>query len=158
MAAAAQIPTERDLLSRLAAGTAGALGKEFLRRLVAELAAALQAELAFVAELCDDRRTRTGARPPGGERVGASAGRAPLAARTIASAGQPGVELAEGYEFALAGTPCEDAYATELLLVPRGARLRYPADSFLRDHQLDGYLAIMLRDSKDHPVGHMGVI
>src|SRR4051794_4796792 len=131
MAAAASIPSERDLLTRLVAGTAGALGKEFLRRLVAELAAALNAEVAFVAELCDDRRERTGAHPPSGERVGASAGRAPLAARVVASAGRPGVELREGYRFELAGTPCEHAYATDVLLVARGARLRYPADSFL---------------------------
>jgi signal transduction histidine kinase len=137
MAAATQIPSERDLLTRLVAGTAGALGKEFLRRLVTELAAALNAEVAFVAELCED---------------------APEIARTIASAGQPGIELRESYEFALAGTPCEDAYRTDLLLVPRGARLRYPADRFLRAHALDGYLAIALHDSKSRPIGHIGVV
>ena len=137
MAAATQITSERDLLTRLVAGTAGALGKEFLRRLVAELAAALNAEVAFVAELREDR---------------------PEIARTIASAGRPGIELPESYEFALAGTPCEDAYKTDLLLVARGARLRYPRDRFLRAHALDGYLAIPLHDSRSRPIGHMGVI
>src|SRR3954447_3723141 len=123
-ASAVEIPRERDLLSRLAAGTAGVVGKEFLRRLVAELAAALSAEVAFVAELCGDGR-----------------------ACTIASAGRDGYELHEGRAFALAGTPCEHAYQHELLLVPRGARLRYPADLFLRAHGLDGYLALVLRDA-----------
>src|SRR4051812_34905496 len=120
MAATAEIPRERDLLTRLAAGTAGVVGKEFLRRLVAELAAALKAEIAFVAELCGEGR-----------------------ARTVASAGA----LREGEAFALAGTPCEHAYERGLLLVPRGARLRYPRDTFLREHGLDGYLALVLRDA-----------
>src|SRR4051794_3689901 len=135
VAAAHQIPSERDLLTRLAAGTAGVVGNEFLRRLVAELAAALNAEIAFVAELCGEGR-----------------------ACTTASAGRPGYELREGHTFSLAGTPCEHAYERELLLVPRSARLRYPADHFLREHALDGYLAIALHDATGEPIGHIGVI
>src|SRR5829696_1655176 len=133
----AEIPRERDLLSRLAAGTAGVVGGAFLRRLVSELAGALDAEVAFIAEL-DEQRSGW--------------------ARTLASAGKPGVELREGSEFELSGTPCEHAYQHEVLLVRRGARLRYPADTFLRQHQLDGYLAIALRGADGRAVGHMGVI
>jgi signal transduction histidine kinase len=129
-------PVETTLLSRLAAGTAGVVGKEFLRRLVGELAGALDADMAFVAELCGD----------GGDAV------------TIASAGKPGVDLKEGQVFKLAGTPCDDAYKHDLLLVPRGARMRYPADQFLRRHALDGYLAVALRDSRGVAIGHIGVV
>ena len=68
------------------------------------------------------------------------------------------MELREGYEFALAGTPCEHAYEHELLLVRRGARLRYPADQFLRAHCLDGYLAIPLHGADGRAIGHIGVI
>src|SRR5690349_23628287 len=113
--------SELDLLTRLAAGTAGVVGKAFLRRLVAELAGALGAEVAFVAELLPEHR-----------------------ARTVASAGP----LREGYVFELAGTPCEDAYGTDLLLVPEGARARYPEDTFLAGHGLDGYLAVPLHDAR----------
>ncbi|MDA0170437.1 histidine kinase [Solirubrobacter taibaiensis] len=126
---------ETSLLTRLATGTAGVVGTEFLRCLVAELAAALDAELAFVAELCGE-----------GDAV------------TLASAGKPGVELREGQAFALVGTPCEDAYLHDIFLVPRGARLRYPRDRFLRAHGLDGYLAIALRDARGRPIGHIGVV
>jgi signal transduction histidine kinase/uncharacterized protein YhfF len=136
-ATAAEIPRERDLLGRLAAGTAGVVGAAFLRRLVAELAGSLDAELAFVAELNEDCEGW---------------------ARTVASAGKPGVQLREGSEFDLTGTPCEHAYEHELLLVRRGARLRYPADTFLRAHQLDGYLAIALRAADGRAIGHMGVV
>ncbi len=96
-----EIPRESALLARLAAGTAGVVGKEFLRRLVTELAAALDVEMAFVAELCGE-----------GD------------ACTIASAGKPGIELREGTVFTLAGTPCEHAYHARHL--PRQAR-RPPA-------------------------------
>ncbi|MBE2318081.1 hypothetical protein DVA67_019020 [Solirubrobacter sp. CPCC 204708] len=126
---------ESSLLTRLAAGTAGVVGKAFLRRLVTELAGALDAELAFVAELCGD-----------GD------------ACTLASAGKPGIELREGCVFKLAGTPCEHAYRHDIFLVPRGARLRYPEDRFLRTYQLDGYLAIALRDARGWPIGHIGVV
>src|SRR3954447_7457339 len=123
--------SELDLLTRLAAGTAGVVGREFLQRLVAELAGALGAEGAFVAELLPGHRARTIAR----------AGAAP-----------------EGHEFGLAGTPCEDAYGTDLLLVPEGARTRYPDDAFLAAHALDGYLAVPLHDARGASIGHLGVI
>src|SRR6478609_8305902 len=122
---------ELDLLTRLAAGTAGIVGQEFLRRLVAELAGALGAEVAFVAELLPGHR-----------------------ARTVASAGP----LPSDYVFDLAGTPCEDAYCTSLLLVGSGARERYPHDAFLAAHELDGYLAVALYDAAGEAIGHIGVI
>src|SRR6187551_2051048 len=112
--AAANVPLTRDLLSRLAAGTAGVVGGAFLRRLVAELGAALNAEVAFVAELIDEQ---------------------PGSARTIASATAPGIELGEGYEFELAGTPCEHAYTCELLRPRRrGGRAPPPRGRPARPH------------------------
>ncbi|WP_053225633.1 histidine kinase [Solirubrobacter soli] len=137
MAASPAEIRERDLLSRLAAGTAGVVGAAFLRRLVQELKGALEADVAFVAELVEHR---------------------PGYARTIASAYRPGMELREGHEFALKGTPCEHAYDTDLLLVRRGARLRYPADTFLGAHGLDGYLAIPLRGADSRAIGHIGLV
>src|SRR5919206_1447086 len=122
-ATAAEMLRGRDLLSRLAAGTSGVVGAAFLRRLVRELAAALDVEVAFVAELCEHR---------------------PGWARTAASACAPGIAFAEGSEFPLAGTPCEDAYTQPLLLVPSGAQERYPEDRFLARHHLHGYLALAL--------------
>src|SRR3954447_21562987 len=135
MAASPAEIRERDLLSRLAAGTAGVVGAAFLRRLVRALKASLEADVAFVAELVEHR---------------------PGYARTIASAYAPGMELREGYEFALAGTPCEHAYTGDLLLVRRGARLRYPKDQFLEAHGLDGYLALPLKGADGRAIGHIG--
>src|SRR4051812_45627306 len=135
--AAATVPLTRDLLSRLAAGTAGVVGSAFLRRLVAELGAALNAEVAFVAELIEER---------------------PGHARTIASACARGIELGEGYEFPLAGTPCEHAYTCELLRIPSNAKDRYPSDTFLRAYDLEGYIALALRGADGRAIGHIAVI
>ena len=135
MAATTEI-RDRDLLTRLAAGTAGVVGAAFLRRLVAEVAGALGAELAFVAELLEQR---------------------PGHAVTIASSYPRGMELREGHEFALEGTPCADAYVQDLLLVSNGASERYPADEFLSPHGIEGYLAIPLRGADGRPIGHLGV-
>jgi signal transduction histidine kinase/uncharacterized protein YhfF len=135
--AAVNVPVQRDLLSRLAAGTAGVVGAPFLRRLVAELRAALDAEVAFVAELVEERAGY---------------------ARTIAGATAPGMELAEGYEFALEGTPCEHAYACELLRIPENARERYPHDTFLAAHKLNGYIALALRGADGRAIGHIAIV
>src|ERR1700754_3233038 len=135
--AAANVPAPRDLLSRLAAGTAGVVGAAFLRRLVAELGAALDAEVAFVAELVEER---------------------PGYARTIASATAAGISLDEGYEFKLEGTPCEHAYACELLRVPEDARRRYPNDRFLAANALNGYVALALRGADGSPIGHIAIV
>ena len=62
-----------------------------------------------------------------------------------------GMELREGHEFALAGTPCAHAYQRELLLVRSGARECYPDDDFLAEHGIDGYLAIPLRGARLPP-------
>ena len=80
--------TRRDLLRFVAEGTAGVVGDAFCARSCTHLAGAFGADTAFVAEL-----------------VGA--GRA----RTLASFTTPEIHLPEGFEFALAGTPCEAAYA-----------------------------------------------
>jgi signal transduction histidine kinase/uncharacterized protein YhfF len=135
MAATTEI-RDRDLLSRLAAGTAGVVGAAFLRRLVAEVAGALGAEVAFVAELLEQR---------------------PGHAITVASSYPQGMELREGVEFALAGRPCADAYHQDLLLVREGARECYPTDLLLHDHEIEAYLAIPLRGADSRPIGHLAV-
>ncbi len=135
--AAVNLPDTRDLLSRLAAGTAGVVGSAFLRRLVAELGAALDAEVAFVAELIDER---------------------PGYVRTIAAATAAGMELEDGFEFELRGTPCEHVYACELLRIPIGARERYPEDAYLVEHALEGYVALALRGADGRAIGHIAIV
>src|SRR5690349_22997391 len=114
-------PAGADLLRTIAAGTAASVGTAFLRSLVRHVAEALDAEIAFAAEVEDD---------------------AWLEARVLASHGRDGVELDEGQRFAIPGTPCELAGDRDVVTIPTGTREAFPNDSFVGRHGLDGYLAI----------------
>ena len=77
-------PSGAELLRTIAAGTAASAGTAFLRSLVRHVAEALDAEIAFAAEVEEGAWER---------------------ARVLAAHGRDGVELPEGYAFAIAGTP-----------------------------------------------------
>jgi signal transduction histidine kinase/uncharacterized protein YhfF len=127
--------TRRDLLRFIAEGTAAVVGDAFLRSLVTHLGGAFGADAAFVAELVGPGRVRT------------------LAAFTT-----PEIHLPEGYEFTLAGTPCEAAYADGHVHCPVGAPAVWPGDRLIADHGLEGYLAIVLMGSDTTQIGHIGVM
>lgn len=129
---------ERDLLRRLATGTAGVVGDAFLRAMVRHLAQAFGAELAFI-----------------GEHLPAPAtGRV----RVLAS-WQNGVELREGYEFDLDETmPCSIVRREGLLLMPSGACDRFPGDRHVRDFGLDSYLGVALPGAGDEQVGYVALM
>jgi signal transduction histidine kinase/uncharacterized protein YhfF len=127
--------TRRDLLRFVAEGTAGVVGDAFLRSLVTHLAGAFGADAAFVAELVGSGRART------------------LASFTAAE-----IHLPEGYEFALAGTPCDAAYADGEVRCPVGAPARWPQDRLIGGHGLEGYIAVALAGADGTQIGHIGVM
>jgi signal transduction histidine kinase/uncharacterized protein YhfF len=126
-----------DLLRTIAAGTAAEVGTAFLRSLVRHVAEALEAEIAFAAEV----------EPGGWQR-----------ATVIASWGRHGVELPEGTDYDIPGTPCELAAGQDLVTIPTGTRALFPADSFVATYGLDGYLAIVLRGADGRRLGYLGVM
>jgi signal transduction histidine kinase/uncharacterized protein YhfF len=128
-------PPRRDLLRFVAEGTAGVVGDAFLRSLVTHLAGAFGADAAFAAELIGSGR-----------------------ARTVASFTTPEIHLPEGYEFALAGTPCEAAYADGEVRCPVGAPARWPQDRLIGGHGLEGYIAVALVGADGLQIGHIGVM
>ena len=95
-------PSEAELLRTIAAGTAAEVGTAFLRSLVRHVAEALDVELAFVAEV-----------EPGGWQH----------ATVLASVGRDGVELPEGDEFEIPGTPCELIANQDVVTLPIGREL-----------------------------------
>jgi signal transduction histidine kinase/uncharacterized protein YhfF len=126
--------TESDLLRTIAAGTAPVVGKAFFRSLVRHVAAALGAEVAFVAEYADGGRARTLAAWPGNAD-----------------------ELGEGVEFSLDGSPCLLTLRDDLVSIPEGVRERFPRDPLVAKYALDGYLAIVMRGSTGERIGYIGV-
>ncbi len=129
-------PRTQDLLRTIAAGTAASTGTAFLRSLVRHVAEALEVEIAWVAEV-DAEWER---------------------ARVLASFGRDGVELAEGYEFDIPGTPCELAENRDVVTIPEGTPAAYPTDAFARSHALEGYIAIVAGDAEGNRLGYLGVM
>jgi signal transduction histidine kinase/uncharacterized protein YhfF len=129
---------ERDLLRRLAGGTAGVIGDAFLRAMTRHLAVAFGAELAFIGEHL----------PPPAQ------GRVRILARR-----QDGVELDEGYEFDIDDTmPCAVVVRDGLLVLPTGTCAAYPDDRVVRDFGLDSYLGVGLPGADDAQVGYVALM
>ena len=128
-------PAGRDLLWRVAEGTAGTVGEEFFERLVEHLASALRADVAFVAEVLPEDRDR---------------------ARYLAC--WQGGRLAEPVEYCLAGTPCAQVADSDLVWYSDGVLQRFPHDQMVVELGLDSYLAVALRGSDGTHLGHLGVL
>jgi len=129
--------TERDLLRRLAGGTAGVVGDAFCRALVHHLAEAFGAELAFVAEHLPEPKGRV---------------------RVIAS-WQTGVDLPEGFEFDLDDAmPCSVVARDGVLVLPEGTCAQYPGDAYVSGYGLDAYLGLALPGADGGQVGYLAVM
>ena len=125
---------ERALRSILV-GTAAATGEAFFRTLVQHLAGALGVRYAFAGELMDSDRERV---------------------RTLAV--WAGGEFAENFEYALAGTPCEQVVTKGLQCYPRAAQRQFPEDSLLREMAVESYMGVPLRDSTGRVLGNLVVM
>jgi len=130
-------PSGAELLRTIAAGTASATGTAFLRSLVQHVAEALDAEIAFAAEVDEGAWSY---------------------ARVLAAHGRDGVALDEGYGFSIAGTPCELASERDVVAIPHGTAAAFPNDGFVARHGLDGYLAIVVRGGGGERIGYLGVM
>jgi signal transduction histidine kinase/uncharacterized protein YhfF len=122
---------QRDLLRTIAEGTAGTVGAAFLRSLARCLAAAFDAEYAYVAELLDGDRGRVLAAWPGGD------------------------VLPEGYEYELARTPCEAIAESDFISHPTGTLARFPSHEFIGLHKIQGYLAVPMYCAGGELVGYV---
>ena len=128
---------QRELLRTIAEGTAGTIGDAFLRSLARCIASAFAADVAYIAELTD-------ANP---------------ATRARVLACWPGAEiLAEGYEYALADTPCEPIDRVDVISHPTGTIRRFPNDGFILRNGLDGYLGVPMYGSAGTVVGYVCVL
>ena len=121
------------VLRAVVEGTAGATGEDFFQNLVPHLAQALNVRHAFVAELVGD-----------GKR-----------ARTIAYWAVD--RIADNFEWALRGTPCEEVIRGELCHHPAGVKDRFPDDKALAAMRIESYLGVPLRDHAARTLGHLAV-
>ncbi len=124
----------KETLRALVEGTATAIGDDFFRSLVRNLAAALQVRHAFVAEFAgSDSRVRTLAFWSDGA-------------------------FLDRVEFDLPGTPCEQVLCGQSQHYPEGVQQLFPRDAALTTLEAESYLAIPLRTPAGTIVGHLAVI
>jgi diguanylate cyclase (GGDEF)-like protein/PAS domain S-box-containing protein len=116
-------------------GTAAALGEQFFRSLVVELAVALNARYAFVAELT-----------PGN----------PAGIRTVAMCASG--QIVENRSYPLGGTPCAEAVDQGVCFFPREVRRHFPNDAFLTEKRIQGYLAVRLTAASGRTLGVLAVL
>src|SRR4051794_16329228 len=124
------------LLAAVAAGTAGAVGDEFLRPLVRHVAEAFGAKMVHVAEASD----------PSGTHV------------RVLAAWYDGAFLDEPFEYDTAGTPCAVITEYPWVSFPDALTEHFPADREAADFGLQSYLAVCLRSSDDVHLGHIAVL
>lgn len=128
---------ERALRS-IVEGTASKTGVGFFRACVQSLALALEVRFALIAELKNE------------------------VAHTLAFWG--GEDFGENFEYALAGTPCENLLAdnnlagNNLCCYPRAVQSIFPEDRDLAVLEAESYLGIPIADSRGNLLGLIAVI
>ncbi len=120
-------------LRKIVEGTVQATGEEFFRSLVTNLAAAIDAQYAFVAEFTEVR------------------------ARVRTRAYWAKDHIADNIEYELAGTPCQDVVTGALCHHPTGVRTTFPGDRALVEMGVESYLGVPLTDTKGNVLGHLAV-
>ena len=126
----------RDLLRAIAEGTAGAVGEEFLRGLVRNVAQAFGAKLVFVAEATD----------PGGTHV------------RMLAAWYDGDFVDEDYEYDTKGQPCALTVEQAVVAFPDALTRRFPEDEVAVNRGIESYLAICLNAADGSHLGHLALL
>jgi PAS domain S-box-containing protein len=123
-----------EQLRAIVVGTASVVGKDFFQELVRNLAQALDVPVVFVCTLLPSR----------------------AAARTLAVWKDGG--LAENFDYALAGTPCEGVADDRVCVHVGGLRERFPDDAWLAELGAETYIGIPFVASSGEIVGSLGIV
>ena len=116
-------------------GTSAALGEQFFRSLVVELAGALNTRYAFVGEL---------------------EGSSPERIKTVAvcAAGQ----IVDNFEYLLEGTPSAQAMAAGVCFVPRDVQKQFASTRLLAEMQVQSYVGVRLTAASGRALGVLAVM
>lgn len=127
------------LLRSIFEGTATAVGDDFFRALVRQLARTLHVPFAWVSECVD---------PPEA---------APSRVQTLAF--WVGRDFGANAEYALSGTPCEDVLRSgECRVYEQDLRAAFPGDACLGEIGVESYLGVPLLAASGRVLGHLAVM
>jgi diguanylate cyclase (GGDEF)-like protein/PAS domain S-box-containing protein len=116
-------------------GTSAALGEQFFRSLVVELAGALNTRYAVVGEL---------------------AGSSPERIKTVAVSADG--RIVDNFDRLLEGTPTADAIAAGVCFVAKEAQARFASDRLLADLGVQSYLGVRLTAASGRTLGVLAVM
>ena len=125
---------EQALLSVIQ-GTSWTAADGFPRSLVRQLAAALQVRFAFLAKLHPSFKNRA-----------------------CLLALWEGSGYGNNFEYDIEDTPCEHVFANDLSFYPADLQKIFPKDAWLKENEVDSYLAIPVYSPAGNPIGHLGVM
>ena len=126
---------QERLLAETAQGVTAATGETFFRSLVAHLARALDADMAFVGEIDPARGTHV---------------------RTVAVHFEG--RAAADFEYALEGSPCKSVLGQGVCAYPRGVSRQFPLDRGLAEMGIEAYVGAPLMASEGRPMGLLSVL
>jgi len=126
---------EQEALRVIIGGTYAKVGDAFFRALVCHLSEALQVRYAFVTECVDMPTTQ---------------------ARTLAF--WTGREYGANFQYALAGTPCEDVIGGSICYHPLNIQALFPLDRDLVTLGAESYLGVPIHDSGGEVLGHLAIL
>ncbi|MBA3581296.1 MAG: EAL domain-containing protein [Gammaproteobacteria bacterium] len=114
-------------------GTASQYGKEFFRSLLTHLAQLFNAEFAQLVEKLDDKTFFTH-----------------VAWQTD--------HFVEPFSYARKGTPCDTLTPEKVTWYPRNVCADFPKDSWLKKHNIQGYIGIPITNTEGVAIGHITIM
>ncbi|MBT7356409.1 MAG: HAMP domain-containing histidine kinase [Rhodospirillaceae bacterium] len=122
---------QQELLLAIAEGTSRHVGEDFLNSLVETLHSSMDVSMVMIARCGVDK---------------------PIT-RLSTILAMAGDERIDNLEYDIAGTPCEEVYDGECLVVPEGVSKKYTT---FKD--FEGYAGVPLYDASGRVIGHLGVL
>ncbi|MBD2260407.1 PAS domain S-box protein [Pseudanabaena sp. FACHB-2040] len=122
-----------EALRLIVEGTASATGEEFFRTCVSYLARVLRVRYAFIAQFTEAGHAQTLAYWADGD-------------------------IAENFDYAIAGTPCSEMVPGQLLCYPQEVKLQFPNSPRLQSMTAESYLGAPLLDAAGQMLGHLAVL
>jgi len=128
-------PQLQQDLNTMFSKTSNKFGQLFFEALVEYLSDALKVQLAFISEI--DKSVK---------------------GQLCLLAFWKGNRLIENFVYDIYGTPCEQVIGKKFAVYPENVQMHFPEDEWLKKEGINSYMAVPLFDSKQQPIGHLGVM
>ncbi|MDH4128585.1 MAG: response regulator [Spirochaetota bacterium] len=124
-----------DVLKIIVEGVATVTGDQFLHSLVKHLSTALQVKYAFITEIIPSDKLRF----------------------KVLSIWLD-IDYGKTFEYDAKDTPCENIFENNVCYYPKEIQKLFPKDLWLKENNIESYLAIPFYDREKNVFGHLGIM